>query len=534
MGDAMADATPKLGGRAALDVEELSRSSVGSVEPSTIAERRVRPRPGAIGARKLVLDSVMLALAAVGAAVSAPFTALPPVHPGGLIGFSLAVIALLAYFGVYRPRFAAHLLDDIRSIVGATAVAAMGMAFVTVLLTDERGAADQAVRAWLFAATCLTAGRGGLQLVQTRRLRRGTAGKPTLIVGAGRVGHLVAKRLRERPEFGLRPVAFLDPDPLKIEDGSDLPVVRAGPRRNPSENGSEPHGNGAAPYELGLTAALEVSAQEHGIRHVIVTFSLSSHESELELMRRCHELGVSVSLVPRLFEGVPDQTRLDRLGGLPLVSVHPSDPRGWQFALKYALDRAVSLVAIIVTAPLMLGAALGVLLSMGRPILFRQPRVGIDGRKFEMLKFRTMKSEGVSRVEPDLPERMLKRDVAPGGVESGDRRTRFGAFLRRTSIDELPQLFNVLRGQMSLIGPRPERPEFAREFNRAVYRYPDRHRVKSGITGWAQIHGLRGKTSLSDRVEWDNYYIENWSPWLDLKIALTTIFVIFSHSHDVE
>jgi exopolysaccharide biosynthesis polyprenyl glycosylphosphotransferase len=527
MGDANADATPKLGGRAALDVEELSRSSVESVEPSTVADRSDRPRPGAIGARKLVLDCVMLALAAVGAVVSAPFTALPPMDPGGLIGFSLAVVALLAYFGLYRPRFAPHLLDDIRSIVGATAVAAMGMAFVTVLLTDERDAAEQAVRAWLFAATCLTAGRGGLQFVQARRLRRGTAGKPTLIVGAGRVGHLVAKRLQERPEFGLRPVAFLDPEPLEVEDGSDLPVLRSGARRNPGENGSAPH-------ERVLTNALEASAQEHGVRHVILTFSLSSHESQLELVRRCHELGLSVSLVPRLFEGVPDQTSLERLGGLPLVSVRPSDPRGWQFAVKYALDRAVSLVAIIVTAPLMLGAALGVLLSMGRPILFRQPRVGIDGREFEMLKLRTMKSEGVPRMEPDLPERMLQRDVAPGGVESGDRRTRFGAFLRRTSMDELPQLLNVLRGEMSLIGPRPERPEFAREFNRAVYRYPDRHRVKSGITGWAQIHGLRGKTSLSDRVEWDNYYIENWSPWLDLKIALRTLFVIFSHSHDVE
>jgi lipopolysaccharide/colanic/teichoic acid biosynthesis glycosyltransferase len=171
--------------------------------------------------------------------------------------------------------------------------------------------------------------------------------------------------------------------------------------------------------------------------------------------------------------------------------------------------------------------------TMGRPVMFRQRRIGMDDREFEIRKFRTMKSEGVAVEEAELPatlpEVMLERDLAPGGVETADRRTRFGRFLRRTSMDELPQLFNVLRGEMSLIGPRPERPEFARRFNRAVYRYPDRHRVKSGITGWAQVHGLRGKTSLSDRVEWDNYYIENWSLWLDLKILLMTLFVIFSH-----
>jgi lipopolysaccharide/colanic/teichoic acid biosynthesis glycosyltransferase len=171
---------------------------------------------------------------------------------------------------------------------------------------------------------------------------------------------------------------------------------------------------------------------------------------------------------------------------------------------------------------------------MGRPVVFYQRRIGMDGTEFEIQKFRTMRLEDAPSGEHDLPEQMLARDTAPGGVESGDRRTRLGAFLRRTSMDELPQLFNVLRGEMSLIGPRPERLEFARLFDHEVYRYPDRQRVKSGITGWAQIHGLRGKTSLSDRVEWDNYYIENWSPWLDLKILLTTPVVIFSHSRDVE
>ena len=158
-------------------------------------------------------------------------------------------------------------------------------------------------------------------------------------------------------------------------------------------------------------------------------------------------------------------------------------------------------------------------LSSPGPIFFRQRRVGRDGRSFDLLKFRSMR--GSAAAEGGASSRAAGR--APGGVEGVDRRTRVGRFLRRTSLDELPQLLNVLRGEMSLVGPRPERPEFVELFGHDIDRYGDRHRVKSGITGWAQVHGLRGQTSLADRVEWDNYYIENWSLWLDLKILLMTV-----------
>ncbi len=513
--------TRRTTGDAALNLDggpergERPPNGVADLEGLADAGTLRRPRRRLIAVAPLGLDLLMLAFAAFAAIAVTPFAGLPRPGPVWLLAFSLFVIALLAHFGHYRPRFSLHLLDDIRSIVGSTAVAAMGMAFVTALLTDQSHPAEQALRAWLFATACLVAGRGALHLDEIHRRREGVAGAPTLVVGAGRVGHLVARRLQERPEFGLRPVAFLDPEPLAVENGAGLPVL-----------GAEP---GAGEE---LIDTLTSSVQELGVRHVIVTFYLSRHESQLELMRRCHDLGLSVSLVPRLFEGVADQTSLDRLGGVPLVTVHPSDPRGWQVTVKYALDRVLAALAIVVTAPLMLFAAAGVALSMGRPVMFRQRRLGMDDTEFEIRKFRTMKSEGRPIEELELPEplpEMLERDLAPGGIESADRRTGFGRFLRRTSMDELPQLFNVLRGEMSLIGPRPERPEFARQFNGAVHRYPDRHRVKSGITGWAQVHGLRGKTSLSDRVEWDNYYIENWSLWLDLKIALMTIFVIFSH-----
>ena len=223
-----------------------------------------------------------------------------------------------------------------------------------------------------------------------------------------------------------------------------------------------------------------------------------------------------VSVVPRLYESVSEHGRLDRIGGLPLFSPHAIDPRGWQFTVKHAIDRAFALVALIVLSPVLMALALAIRLSSPGPAIFRQRRVGRDGRVFELLKFRTMLAGNGERFT-------LRADVAPGGIEGADRRTRIGCWLRSSSVDELPQLVNVLRGEMSLIGPRPERPEFAEQFAREIQGYDDRHRVRSGITGWAQANGLRGQTSIADRVELDNHYINNWSPGLELRILALTL-----------
>ena len=209
---------------------------------------------------------------------------------------------------------------------------------------------------------------------------------------------------------------------------------------------------------------------------------------------------------------------VEHLGGLSLLVPGPIRTKSWQFAVKYALDRLVAAFLFALSLPLFGAAALAVRLTMGRPVFFRQTRVGRDGKRFEIVKFRSMRDAGpeetIAFVLPD--------DLGPGGIEGVDRRTRLGSFLRESNIDELPQLLNVLRGDMSLIGPRPERPEYVDRFEQSVYRYGDRHRVKAGITGWAQVQGLRGRTSLADRAEWDNYYIENYSLWLDVKIFLMT------------
>jgi len=502
----------------------METSAISEVTASPVPVRRrtaelvgLRGRRGArnagppiFDATSFGVDAAMLALAAAASVLSAPAASLRT-DAFSLAVFCGLVLAVLVYFGLYRYSFATHFLEDARSIVAATAIVAMCMTFGRVLIFDNPDAAAQAVRAWIFASTYVIAARGGRHIVEMKRRREGVIGERALIIGAGAVGRQFAARLLQRPEFGLRPVAFLDDDPLEVEgaEGLAIPVLDSQPVA----------GSGTRLFGPGLEAALE----RLRVSHVVVSFSTSSHQAELDLLRRCQARGVTVSVLPRLFEGVTDDLELERIGGIPIVSVRPSDPEGWQYALKYGSDRVIAALAILVTSPVMLLAALATLLTLGRPILFRQARVGLDGAEFDVLKFRTMREPSADELE--AMERLGdgEDDVAPGGVEGVDRRTRIGTLLRRSSIDELPQLFNVLRGDMSLVGPRPERPSYVRLFDESVYRYADRHRVKSGITGWSQVQGLRGNTSIADRVEWDNYYIENRSPWLDLKIILMTV-----------
>jgi exopolysaccharide biosynthesis polyprenyl glycosylphosphotransferase len=268
---------------------------------------------------------------------------------------------------------------------------------------------------------------------------------------------------------------------------------------------------------LGGPGHLAEAVQRTGARQVILAFSSEPDHVLVNKVEECQRLGVDVALVPRLYESINERATLDHVGGLPVVSLRPTDPRGWQFGVKHAFDRLFALIALLALGPLMIVIAAGVRLTSPGPALFRQRRVGRDGRAFDVLKFRTMH-------ESTSPHRFRLPDgSAPGGVEGEDRRTPFGRCLRSASLDELPQLINVLRGDMSLVGPRPERPEFVERFSAEVDRYRDRHKVKSGITGWAQVNGLRGQTSIADRVEWDNYYIRNWSLLLDARIIALTI-----------
>jgi exopolysaccharide biosynthesis polyprenyl glycosylphosphotransferase len=477
-------------------------SSLPSTPPAVAALDALRAR--AIGGARLrtatawalaclSVDGLMLVATVCATLLGSRGSSVPVLPVAWLVCFGALVVALLWLRGMYRPRLKLDLLDDLRGIVAVTSLAAMAVLSARVLLTDAAVDAAEVLRPWAFATAYIASGRAALNWSQLGARRDREASKPTLIVGAGRIGRLTAHRLLEHSEFGLHPIGFLDKEPLDDAAELGLPV-------------------------LGSSWDLERIVQEYGVEQVIMTFSTAPHGVLLGLVERCEELGVEVSLVPRLFEKMTGRLRIDHLGGLPLLSAVRPDPKGWQFAIKYAADRVIAAVLLAVLLPVIAVTAAAVSFSLGRPILFRQERVGRDGRRFAMLKFRTMRiSADVTAHSFELPA-----DTAPGGVEGSDRRTRLGTFLRRACLDELPQLFNVLRGEMSLVGPRPERPEYVSVFEQDVYRYSDRHRVKSGITGWAQVNGLRGKTSLADRVEWDNHYIENWSLWLDVKILLFT------------
>jgi exopolysaccharide biosynthesis polyprenyl glycosylphosphotransferase len=455
-------------------------------------------------ATTIVTDAVMLLLAAVAALVGAKAAHIPSAGNWIVWLFPPLVIGFLALRGMYRPKITLRILDEAAHVVGATSVAAMVIVAVATFLGGTTHSAELLARVWVFGMVYVCGGRLVLGLTHRHARVERLVGKRTLIVGAGRIGAQVERRLDEQPELGLRPVGYVDSHPPSDDQvaGRRVPV-------------------------LGGPEDLDRIVRSTGAEHVVLAF-LSSRGSDAKLVpivRRCDELGLEVSLVPRLFESINVRVGLEHIGGMPLFRLHTVRPKGWQFAVKHALDRVMAAFLILVLSPLLIAATLGVKFSSRGPIFFRQRRVGRDGRDFDLLKFRSM------RIDIDPPggnvSVLLPDNTAPGGVEGTDRRTSIGKLMRRTSIDELPQLFNVLRGQMSIVGPRPERPEFVELFERRVDRYEDRHRVKSGITGWAQVHGLRGKTSLSDRIELDNYYIENWSLWLDVKILVMTVGAVF-------
>jgi exopolysaccharide biosynthesis polyprenyl glycosylphosphotransferase len=453
----------------------------------------------------LLCLAVVVALGGVNAIAHLPSNRLP------LLVLPPLVVTLFAFRGLYRKQLRVQLLDGVMPVISGVSVGAMAVAVLGMFLNDHVATQSYWLWVWFFALIAVTLGRVVLSTVQRWARTRRLVGKPVLIVGAGMVGAQVARRLDNHPEYGLAPIGFLDEDPRSVAEvgGRDVPV-------------------------LGNIEDLDETILSTGVRNLIVAFSSVADARVSRLIQRCQELGIEVSVVPRMFDTINDRVSYDTVGGLPLLSFATVDPDGVQFAVKHALDRTLALIFLILLSPLLLCAAIAVRLSSPGPALFSQPRVGRDGKVFDFYKFRSMrvgpKVAGRDDAEVSALDFLLGGDTAPGGVEGEDRRTAVGRFLRGTSLDELPQLFNVLRGDMSLIGPRPERPEFVELFRQDIIRYGDRHRVKSGITGWAQVHGLRGQTSLAERVEWDNYYIAHWSLGLDVKILALTFVALFRNA----
>jgi exopolysaccharide biosynthesis polyprenyl glycosylphosphotransferase len=460
------------------------------------------------GWQALALDVLMLSAAVATVAALSP-TSSPtgevPNEPVGLLAaFSALVVLLFQLRGMYTPPMRLELTEALREIVSATAIAAVLVMAARVLATNEPYVAAETVRHWLVAVPFLMAGRAVVLMAEARRRRIGVGGRRTLVVGAGVIGRLTASRLLADPALGLVPVGFLDDDPLAADD--ETAELRVYPWDD-----------------------FDTVVREERLEHVIIAFSGADHPRLIALARRAWELGVAVSVVPRLFELEGERAVTEHLGGLPLVALRPADRQSWQFRLKYGLDRVVAAGLLLLAAPVLLAAMAGIWLTIGRPFLFRQPRVGRDGVIFEMLKLRTLRDapDGYE-ADAEWAAMELGGETLAANAPLETRVSRVTHFLRRSAIDELPQLWNVVRGEMSLVGPRPERLPYAERFGDAIYRYSDRHRVKSGLTGLAQVNGLRGQTSLRDRVEWDNHYIENWSHWLDLKILLKTAPALFA------
>jgi exopolysaccharide biosynthesis polyprenyl glycosylphosphotransferase len=483
-----------------VETQQATTGSLAAARPEELA--RGRARRFAWGRVAFATDVVALACALMIAHL-APGPIGTPV--GWSIVFAGLVIGLLWTKRLYWPPLDLRVLDATRSIVGSVALAAALTITLRALVTDAPSVAREMVEPWLFATAFLVAGRISLLTAERRARTRGEAGQRTLIVGAGNVGRLIAERLREHPEVGLTPVAFLDKEPLHGGDVTGLPVFSEG-------------------WDL------ERVVRDQGIEHVVLTFSAAPEEVHLHLLKRCDELGIANSLVPRLYEKSTEHVSVVPLGGLPLIARHSPDPKSWLFALKHGFDRLAAAVAILILSPLLGVLALAVWITLGRPIFYSAERVGRDGKRFGMLKFRTM----LPMTEEERTSLVIDPETGTGGISFNgvDRRTPLGTFMRRTSLDELPQLFNVLNGDMSVVGPRPERTEYVEVYEKEVHRYDERHRVKSGITGLAQVNGLRGRTSLADRAECDNYYIENWSLWLDVKIMLMTLTAVARPAND--
>jgi Undecaprenyl-phosphate glucose phosphotransferase len=331
------------------------------------------------------------------------------------------------------------------------------------------------------------ASREGVRELLERRWRAGIGLKRVLIAGAGDLGRMVADRILQHRELGYQVVGFVD-----------------------DRAGGDHIGYRGLPL-LGTLDEVGDIAQREKVDHLYVALPLEEHSKLLDLVELTSRECIDIKVVPDLLQFIALRARLEDLDGLPVINVNDVPLQGFNAWVKRVLDILLSSVALVIlTLPLGVIALLVKWTSPG-PIFYRQERMGLDGKAFNVYKFRSMYMDAEETTGP-----VWARDDDP-------RATPLGRWLRRFDLDELPQFWNVLRGDMSIVGPRPERPYFVEQFKHRIPQYMLRHKVKAGITGWAQVNGWRGNTSLEKRIEYDLYYIENWSVTLDLKIMWLTL-----------
>ena len=443
----------------------------------------------------VVLDAFMTILAFIIAYIlrlvidfPAPAVGVDPL--GAYIGLMLlqavSVVAVMFFYRMYhivRSR-----MDQFYAIFGAVSIGSLlAVAFSSIFFKNTAFEVDYPratmVYSWVLAIGLVSFGRWAHQHIRTQLQVRGTGREQLLIVGTGDVARVVLQKIQWSPYLGY--------DVVGLVNGEESPPEVLG-----------------VPV-LGRSDDLPELIEKFDVDEVIIALPSASHEELIRLIGLCQRGKVSIKVFPDVFEIMSAGVTVDDLGGLPMLTVRDVALRGWNLMLKRAVDIAGSMVALVIFSPLMMLVAFLIKLDSPGPVFFIQERVGLDGQPFPMIKFRSM-----------------RQDAETSGqwtVKDDPRRTRLGSIIRRLSVDELPQLINVLLGGMSLVGPRAEQPKYVEEFQRRIPRYMERHREKAGVTGWAQVNGLRGDTSIEERTKYDLWYIENWSLWLDIKIILRTL-----------
>ncbi len=442
---------------------------------------------------KLAADAVTLALAFALAYLTRfhwvlAHESIPPLRDT-LVTAAMALFVFPLTFrqaNLYTTNRARSHISEVFEIFKATVLAAVILIAVAFFVRERYSRLTLALFT-LYAFVGVSGVRLAFRGFFNALRRRGVNVKTILVVGAGELGQRVVEIIDEHRELGFRVVGLLTRRPEKV--GKKLRGVEV----------------------LGLYGELGRVLDARPVDQVLLALPLEEQPSLKAMMEELAQRTVDVKLVPDLFHYFTLRGGLEEFGGLPIISLQGAPLEGWNRVLKRVFDLTLSALALTVAAPVMLLVAALVKLTSRGPVFFAQERMGIDGHVFRMLKFRTMRLDAEAK-------------GARFATADDPRRTPIGSLLRRLSIDELPQFLNVLKGDMSLVGPRPERPVFIEEFKKQIPRYHLRHMVKSGITGWAQINGLRGNTSIKDRIDYDLYYIENWSLLFDLKILARTAF----------
>jgi exopolysaccharide biosynthesis polyprenyl glycosylphosphotransferase len=403
-----------------------------------------------------------------------------------------SVLAMFFFNKLYHVARAVSRVDEAYQIFGAVSVATM-MAVAISALTFKETIFEldfpraMILYAWLLSIVLIALGREAHRRLWHRLRMRGFGRDRVIVVGSGESAQAIVQKIRWSPYLGY--------DLIGVVNG------------NSTETGGEIIGT----TMLGCIEDLPEIIEKHHTEEVIVALAEGTSRRDIvKVVSMCQRGSVAIRIFPDLFEFVTTGVTIDDLGGIPLLNVRDIQLRGWKLALKRGLDIVGSSLGMVLLSPFFMLIALLVRMESPGPVFYCQERMGLDGRPFQMIKFRTMRADA----ETSGPGWTVKNDP---------RRTRMGAWLREKNVDELPQLINVLLGDMSLVGPRPEREVYVRQFRQSIPRYMERHREKAGMTGWAQVNGLRGDTSISERTKYDLWYVENWSLWLDIKIIVRTI-----------